>query len=150
MTTAWWDNIWLNEGFATWMEQKATNHFYPEWNFETRTGIANSRIMDMDARKTTHPIQQPVKNPTDAISSFDGITYTKGAAFLRMLEAFVGEKPFRDGIRAYIEGHLYSNATTADLSQGDCQLDQLKNEIRVHFLTSLVRERHWPDPKDFC
>lgn len=115
VTMAWWDNLWLNEGFASWMASKATDHFHPEW----RPYLANigdrERVMNLDARKTTHPIQTPVETEAQAADAFDDITYEKGQAFLRMLEAYLGEDAFRKGIRAYMAKHQYSNTTSSDL-----------------------------------
>ncbi len=125
VTMAWWDNLWLNEGFASWMGTKCTAHFNPQWEVwlqkniprdpTRRTGISKELEMEGDARSTTHPIQQPVANEAEANSAFDDITYRKGQAFLLMLESFLGEDTFRDGIRRYIAAHKYSNTTTADL-----------------------------------
>ena len=125
VTMAWWDNLWLNEGFASWMGSKCTAHFNPQWEVwlarelprdpTRRTGIAKEAAMEGDARSTTHPIQQPVATEAEANSAFDDITYKKGQSFLRMLESFLGENIFRDGIRQYIAAHKYSNTTTADL-----------------------------------
>ena len=125
VTMAWWDNLWLNEGFASWMSSKCTAHFNPQWEVwlarelprdpTRRTGIAKEAAMEGDARSTTHPIQQPVATEAEANSAFDDITYKKGQSFLRMLETFLGEDVFRDGIRRYIAAHKYSNTTTADL-----------------------------------
>ncbi len=115
VTMAWWDNLWLNEGFASWMAAKATDHFHPEWRPFLDGQVNRESVMNQDARKTTHPIQTPVLNESQAASAFDGITYGKGQAFLRMLEAYLGEDQFRKGIRAYIAKHQYSNTTSADL-----------------------------------
>ena len=125
VTMAWWDNLWLNEGFASWMGSKCTVYFNPQWEVwlarelprdpTRRTGIAKEAAMEGDARSTTHPIQQPVATEAEANSAFDDITYKKGQSFLRMLESFLGEDVFRDGIRRYIAAHKYSNTTTADL-----------------------------------
>src|SRR6266540_2002779 len=125
VTMAWWDNLWLNEGFASWMGSKCTAHFNPQWEVwlardlprdpTRRTGIAKEAAMEGDARSTTHAIQQRVATEAEANSAFDDITYKKGQSFLRMLESFLGEDVFRDGIRRYITAHKYSNATTADL-----------------------------------
>ncbi|MBD8531951.1 MULTISPECIES: M1 family metallopeptidase [unclassified Massilia] len=115
VTMAWWDNLWLNEGFASWMASKATEHFHPEWR-PYLDGIAEREgVLNLDARKTTHPIQTRIDNEEQAAGAFDSITYVKGQGFLRMLEAYVGEDPFRKGIRAYMAKHQYSNTTTADL-----------------------------------
>ncbi|MEJ7617587.1 MAG: M1 family metallopeptidase [Pyrinomonadaceae bacterium] len=115
VTMAWWDNLWLNEGFASWMATKATAHFNPEWDYWTRANSTKSYVMGNDAQKTTHPIQQRVTNPSEAARVFDEITYLKGQAFIRMLEAYLGESAFRQGIRSYITAHQFSNTTTVDL-----------------------------------
>src|SRR5437867_5674308 len=125
VTMAWWDNLWLNEGFASWMGTKCTAHFNPQWEVwlrrnlprdpTRRVGIAKEQAMEGDARSTTHPIQQPVATEAEANNAFDDITYKKGQSFLRMLESFLGEDVFREGIRRYVAAHKYSNSTTADL-----------------------------------
>jgi aminopeptidase N len=115
VTMAWWDNIWLNEGFASWMEAKAAEALHPEWRTWLNSGGRRQTVMNEDARPTTHPIQQPVADESDALAAFDGITYTKGQAVIRMLENYVGEDAFRAGIRAYMAKHAYGNTTTADL-----------------------------------
>jgi aminopeptidase N len=125
VTMAWWDNLWLNEGFASWMGTKCTGHFNPQWEVwlrrefprdpSRRVGIAKEAAMEGDARSTTHPMQQPVATEAEANSAFDDITYKKGQSFLRMLESFLGEDAFREGIRRYMAAHKYSNTTTADL-----------------------------------
>ena len=95
VTMAWWDNLWLNEGFASWMGTKATQHFHPEWHPQLDSLAEREPVMNLDARKTTHPIQTPVLTEAQAAGAFDAITYTKGQAFLRMLEAYLGEDAFR-------------------------------------------------------
>ncbi|MEY2573226.1 MAG: hypothetical protein QOJ87_1439 [Verrucomicrobiota bacterium] len=125
VTMAWWDNLWLNEGFASWMGTKVTAKFNPDWEVwsskqaprdpSRRYGIGKEPAMESDARSTTHPIQQPIKTEAEANSAFDEITYRKGMSFIRMLESFLGEDVFRDGIRRYMAAHKLSNATTADL-----------------------------------
>ena len=117
VTMGWWDNIWLNEGFASWMQAKAESHFYPQWRPWLNGNGSKQFAMALDARRTSHPIQQPVADDSEAITTFDGITYSKGQAFIRMLENYLGESAFRDGIRQYIAAHAYGNTTTADLWQ---------------------------------
>jgi aminopeptidase N len=117
VTTAWWDNLWLNEGFASWMQEKAAEHFYPQWKSWLNGYNQKQTALALDARRTSHPIQQPVADHSVAMTAFDPITYNKGQAFIRMLESYLGENAFRDGIRAYMAAHAYSNATTADLWQ---------------------------------
>jgi aminopeptidase N len=125
VTMAWWDNLWLNEGFASWMGTKCTAKFNPDWEVwlsksvprdpTRRHGIGKESAMEGDARSTTHPIQQPIANEAEASSAFDDITYRKGMSFITMLESFLGEEVFRDGIRKYMAAHKLSNTTTADL-----------------------------------
>ena len=115
VTMAWWDNLWLNEGFASWMAAKSTAKFHPEWRVQLDAMVEREGVMNLDARATTHPIQTKVENEEQANSVFDAITYGKGQAFLHMLEAYLGEDAFRKGIQAYMAKHQYSNTTTADL-----------------------------------
>lgn len=115
VTMAWWDNLWLNEGFATWMATRTAERFHPRWRARLRAAQWADDAMAEDARKTTHPIQTPVTDDARAFDLFDAITYTKGEAFLHMLERYLGEETFRDGVRRYMRAHRLSNATTADL-----------------------------------
>jgi aminopeptidase N len=117
VTMGWWDNLWLNEGFASWMGTKATDHFNPGWQMWLRASGEKEWAMTLDARATTHPIQQPVPDEHAASDAFDEITYSKGQAVLRMLETWLGEEAFRAGIRSYLRQHAYGNTTTADLWQ---------------------------------
>jgi aminopeptidase N len=117
VTMAWWNDLWLNEGFASWMQNKAAEALHPEWHVWLNSSGSKERAMDADARPTSHPIQQPVADESEAQSVFDSITYSKSQAFLRELENFLGAEKFRDGIRLYMAAHKYSNATTADLWQ---------------------------------
>jgi aminopeptidase N len=115
VTMGWWDNLWLNEGFASWMQVKAAEHFYPQWQTWLNNNGAKQYAMALDARRTSHPIQQPVADESEALVAFDGITYSKGQALIRMLESYLGDQAFRDGIRRYMAAHGYGNTTTADL-----------------------------------
>lgn len=115
VTMAWWDNLWLNEGFASWMGTAATDHFNPEWKSWLRAASGKEWAMKLDARSTTHPIQQPVADESQALDAFDSITYQKGQAFIRMLEAWLGSDAFRAGLRRYTTQHAFSSTTTADL-----------------------------------
>ncbi len=115
VTMAWWDDLWLNEGFASWMEAKATEHFFPHWRIWLNGTARKQFAMGLDARRTSHPIQQPVANESEATAAFDGITYSKGQALIRMLESYLGEDTFRAGIRNYTVTHAYGNTVTGDL-----------------------------------
>ena len=115
VTMAWWNDLWLNEGFASWMQNKAVDKFYPDWQVWLNNAASKQSAMDADARHTAHPIQQPIADESEAQSVFDSITYSKSQAFIRELENYLGAEKFRDGIRHYMAAHAYSNATTADL-----------------------------------
>ncbi|HEY0061538.1 MAG TPA: M1 family aminopeptidase [Telluria sp.] len=115
VTMAWWDNLWLNEGFASWMETKASEHFHPEWRSALDSQAARDTVMEFDARKSTRALQSSVATEDEAADAFDDIPYVKGQALVRMLEAWVGEDAFRTGIRKYMATHRLGNTTGADL-----------------------------------
>ncbi len=115
VTMGWWDNIWLNEGFATWMGWKVTDHLHPEWQIWPRQHGAHEEAMAQDALPTTHPIQQVIRDETEADTAFDEISYQKGSMIIRMVEDWIGPDVFRDGMRGYMKAHEYGNATSADL-----------------------------------
>ena len=115
VTMAWWDDLWLNEGFASWMENKATDHFHPEWKIWLQTKAGEQAAMRTDARTGTHPVITPIHDVFAAANAFDGITYQKGHAVIHMLEDYVGPDVFRAGVRSYIARHAYGNTVTDDL-----------------------------------
>jgi aminopeptidase N len=115
VTMAWWDNTWLNEGFATWMARKATDRFNPSWNVWPNARGEKENAMQIDARSTTHPIQIKIADESEIGAAFDSISYLKGASFIRMIETYLTEPVFREGMRRYMKEHAYSNSTTADL-----------------------------------
>ena len=116
VTMGWWDDTWLNESFASWLAAKETAARNPTWLWWEQEDETRESAMAADARATSHPIEQHVTNELEALNSFDSdITYSKGEALLRMLEAYIGEDVFRQGIRSYIKDRAYSNAAAADL-----------------------------------
>lgn len=115
VTMQWWNGIWLNEAFATFMEMKATDAYRPDWQRWTDFGLSRTAAFDVDSLDSTRPIEFEVLSPTDAEAMFDVLTYEKGAAVVRMLEQFLGESQFRQGIRQYIQQHAYGNTETSDL-----------------------------------
>jgi puromycin-sensitive aminopeptidase len=115
VTMKWWNGIWLNEAFATFMEMHATDAFRPEWDRWVTFGLARSAAFDTDALASTRPVEYPVVSPSDAEGMFDILTYEKGAAVVRMLEQYLGEDAFRTGIRRYLSDHAYGNTETTDL-----------------------------------
>ncbi|MES1256442.1 MAG: M1 family aminopeptidase, partial [Acidobacteriota bacterium] len=114
VTMRWWDDLWLNEGFATWMANLPLHAWKPEWNIPVDEAIENQRALALDSLGTTRAIRSPVETPTEIDAAFDGIVYEKGAAVLRMIEQYVGRDTFRRGINAYLRAHAYGTATSED------------------------------------
>ena len=115
VTMRWWDDLWLNEGFASWMESRTTARLHPEWNTALATVGERERAMGLDALATTHPVVQHVATVEQASQAFDAITYKKGAAVIHMLEGYVGADAWRTGVRAYMRAHAYGNTVSDDL-----------------------------------
>jgi len=114
VTMKWWDDVWLNEGFATWMSGKPGQAWKPEWNYKLDNVADTGGTMNVDSLANTRPIHQAANTPGQIQELFDGIAYGKAAAVLRMLEAYLGEDTFRAGVNAYISQHKYGNATAED------------------------------------
>ena len=116
VTMKWWNDLWLNESFATFMATKIVNKFYPEWDlWDQFLGDAMLEAMSLDALKNSHPINVDVKHPAQIREIFDAISYDKGGNVLRMLENYVGIENFRKGLKYYLTQHKYSNAEGQDL-----------------------------------
>jgi aminopeptidase N len=116
VTMSWWDDLWLNEGFASWMASKTANDLNPEWGALTQTmAFDRQGAMSRDARVTTHPIIQHVETPDQISQAFDDITYRKGEAVIRMLEGAVGPDAFRTGVQRYMAKYKYGNTVTDQL-----------------------------------
>jgi aminopeptidase N len=110
----WWDDLWLNEGFASWMESRPLAAKYPEWNIEVDEAIDTQAALTLDGLRATRPIHSNAETPAEIEETFDAIAYQKGAAVLRMVERYVGADDFRAGINAYLARHAYGNATSED------------------------------------
>ena len=117
VTMAWWDDLWLNEGFASWMQVKATQELHPEWQGWARNAASKQHAMDIDARRGTHPVIMRIDDVSQTEGAFDTITYSKGSQIVRTLEAWMGDDAFRDGVRRYVAAHAYGNSVTDDLWQ---------------------------------
>ena len=115
VTMVWWDDLWLNEAFATWMATKVVDAWRPEWRMWLDFDAGTAMALSLDALRSTHPVRGVVRNASEAGESFDVITYEKGGAVLRMIEAFLGEAAFREGIRHYMQKHARANAVADDL-----------------------------------
>jgi puromycin-sensitive aminopeptidase len=115
VTMAWWDDLWLNEAFATWMAYKVVDDWKPEWRMWQGYEHDRAGALALDALANTHPIYAPVRSVAEATENFDAITYEKGAAVVRMLEHYLGADTFRAGVRTYMRRHREQNAVAADL-----------------------------------
>lgn len=116
VTMRWWTDLWLNEGFASWIEYLACHHLFPEWQMWTQFAANEQQpAFKLDALDNTHPIEVPIHHPDEIRSIFDTISYSKGASVIHMLYGYLGEDGFRDGLRYYLMKHTYANADTTDL-----------------------------------
>ena len=114
VTMQWWDNLWLNEGFATWMENKPVAAWHPEWNIPQDVAAGLNGTLNLDAQHTTRTIRAKADTPDEINEMFDGITYGKAGAMLLMVENYEGEQHFRTGVHNYLAAHMYGNATAED------------------------------------
>jgi puromycin-sensitive aminopeptidase len=115
VTMKWWDDLWLNEAFATWMAYKIVDGWRPGWRMWLDFDKGKAAALALDALASTHPVRAEVRTVAEATEAFDLITYEKGGAVLRMIEGWLGEGPFRDGIRLYMRRHALGNAVAEDL-----------------------------------
>ncbi|HEX2712216.1 MAG TPA: M1 family aminopeptidase, partial [Candidatus Acidoferrales bacterium] len=123
VTTAWWDDIWLNEGFASWMANKIVNEYRPEWKMNLSELDGYQNAMGTDELVSSRKVRQPILSDDDIQNAFDGITYNKGSALLNMFESYLGAAKFQEGIRSYLKKYAWGNTTSDQfleaISQGD-------------------------------
>src|SRR5262245_35536008 len=129
VTMRWWNGLWLNEAFATFMEMLAVDAWKPEWKRWDSFTVSRAAALSVDGLKSTRPIEFPVEKPEEAAGMFDVLTYEKGASVLRMLEQYLDSHTFRDGIRLYLRRHEYANAETTDL--WDALEDSSRQPVRA-------------------
>lgn len=142
VTMKWWNDLWLNESFATFMATKAVHDYYPDWDLWDQFLIGEtSGAMSLDALKTSHPIDVKVNKPSEVREIFDEISYNKGGTVLRMLENFLGEKNFRNGLKSYLIKHKYGNATTEDLWNA---LEKVSRKPVRKMMNSWVKQVGYP------
>jgi alanyl aminopeptidase len=135
VTLAWWDDLWLNEAFATWMEAETLAETAPELEPRVQSVRRMLGVMDNDSLSGARAIRQPIEDGGDVYNAFDSITYTKGMAILRMFEAWMGDEAFRSGVRHYLETHAYGVAETSDLLEAlDSASDRPVRETLAPFL----------------
>lgn len=115
VTMQWWDDLWLNEGFASWMENRTMMRLHPEWQPEFNAISVREQAIALDALASTHPVVQKIETVDQASQAFDSITYQKGEAVIRMLENYVGADAWRQAVRSYMRTHAYSNTQSRDL-----------------------------------
>lgn len=116
VTMEWWTHLWLNEGFASYIEYLAVDHMFPKWRVWTQfVYMDHARALELDGLKSTHPIEVEVNHPAEISEIFDEVSYAKGASVIKMLAEYLGEEDFRDGLRLYLKKHSYANAKTEDL-----------------------------------
>ena len=114
VTMQWWDDIWLNEGFATWMATRPAAAFNPNWHIDLDEALENQTAINLDSLQSTHPLHVPADTPGEIEGVFDPISYEKGASVVRMVESYVGDEAFRKGVNKYLEAHKFANATSED------------------------------------
>ena len=142
VTMEWWDDLWLNESFASWMGDKAVDHQYPEWNMWTQFVYQDTNSgLSLDGLRNSHPIEVEVKDPNEIRELFDAISYSKGAATLRMLEDFLGEETFRQGLHGYLSAHQYGNSRTEDLWTA---LETASGQPVTEVMNSWVKQMGYP------
>lgn len=116
VTMEWWTHLWLNEGFASFIEYLAVDHIFPDWHIWTQfVAMDHTQALELDSLKHTHPIEVPVGHPDEINEIFDAVSYSKGASIIRMLAAYLGERDFQKGLSKYLKKHAYGNAKTEDL-----------------------------------
>jgi tricorn protease interacting factor F2/3 len=142
VTMKWWDNLWLNESFATFMAYKALEEIYPEWDIWTDYVIhTNFAGMDLDSLSSSHPIKVEVREASEVDEIFDAISYDKGGSVLRMLEGYVGKDAFREGLREYIKKFAYQNTVESDL--WNC-IENASDVSIVSFMEKFVNQIGFP------
>ena len=141
VTMSWWNGIWLNEAFATFMAAMSTDAFNPEWRRWDQFSLERSAAFDVDSLQKTRPIEYEVHSPSDADGMFDLLTYEKGGSVLRMLEQHLGPDNFRDGIRHYLNLHKYGNTETSDLWDA---LEEVSGEPVRSTMDAWIYQRGYP------
>jgi puromycin-sensitive aminopeptidase len=142
VTMRWWTDLWLNEGFASWIEYLAVDHLFPEWEMWTQFNVdEQQQALKLDALEHTHPIEVPVNHPDEIRSIFDAISYSKGASVIHMLHEYLGADDFRNGLRHYLAIHAYKNTDTVDLWQA---LEEISGKPVKEFMHAWTSQSGFP------
>ena len=142
VTMQWWTDLWLNEGFASWMEYLAIDELFPEWKVWTQFAVDDQQLaLKIDSLEHTHPVEVEVKHPDEIRTIFDAISYQKGASVIHMLQHYLGADGFRDGLRHYLKKHSYKNTVTMDLWQA---LEDITKKPVKDFMHSWTSKSGFP------
>lgn len=142
VTMRWWTDLWLNEGFASWIEYLAVDHMFPEWHMWTQFTVdEQQQALKLDSLEHTHPIEVPINHPDEIRSIFDAISYSKGASVIHMLNTYLGADIFRDGLRHYLNRHQYGNTDTVDLWQA---LEEISGKPVKQFMHAWTSQSGFP------
>jgi len=142
VTMKWWNDLWLNESFASWMSYLAVDNLFPEWQVWTQFVVDEQQpAFRLDSLENTHPIEVTINHPDEIRTIFDGISYDKGASVLNMLHAYIGANNFRDGLRLYLKEHAYGNTETADLWKA---LGQIAHKPVDEFMQAWTSQSGYP------
>ncbi|HUP26043.1 MAG TPA: M1 family aminopeptidase, partial [Candidatus Limnocylindrales bacterium] len=142
VTMRWWTDLWLNEGFASWMEYLAVDHIFPDWQVWTQFIVdEQQQALKLDALEHTHPIEVAVHHPDEIRTIFDAISYSKGASVIHMLHEYLGPEAFRDGLRHYLATHKYGNTETKDLW---ASLEEISGKPVHQFMNAWTSQSGFP------
>ena len=142
VTMKWWNDLWLNESFASWMGDKAVDHLFPEWEIWTQfVSYETNKALELDGLENSRPIEQDVTNPAQIGQLFDAISYSKGGSILRMLERYIGDDVFRRGLQKYIQKYRYNNATTVNLWS---ELGEVSGKPVEDIMNTWVKQTGYP------
>ena len=142
VTMRWWTDLWLNEGFASWIEYLATDKLFPEWQMWTQFIVDEQQpALKLDALANSHPIEVPINHPDEIRTIFDAISYNKGASVIHMLWHYLGAEKFRDGLRFYLKRHAYGNTDTIDLWDA---LEQKSHKPVKSFMSAWTTQTGYP------
>ncbi|MEJ7719278.1 MAG: M1 family metallopeptidase [Ilumatobacteraceae bacterium] len=141
VTMRWWNGIWLNEAFATFMELAACDAYRPDWHRWTTFGLERSLAFETDSLASTRPVEYEVKSPGDCEGMFDVLTYQKGGALLRMLEQYLGTEAFRAGVHRYLTAHAHGNTETGDLWDA---IEEATSQPVRRLMDSWIWQRGYP------
>ena len=142
VTMRWWTDLWLNEGFASWIEYLAVDTIFPQWDMWTQFITDEQHAaLKLDALENTHPVEVPIKHPDEIRTIFDAISYQKGSSVIHMLNNYLGNNAFRDGLRYYLKKHAYGNTDTVDLWNA---LEEVSGKPVREFMDSWVTKAGYP------